>query len=44
MLNNNYYDIILILQRYNIFFINKIFEKKFGNYILFFTQKNLDLM
>lgn len=29
MLNNNYYDIILILQRYNIFFINKIFEKKF---------------
>lgn len=29
MLNNNYYDIILILQRYNIFFINKIFEKNF---------------
>lgn len=29
MLNNNYYDIILILQRYNFFFINKIFEKKF---------------
>lgn len=29
MLNNIYYDIILILQRYNIFFINKIFEKKF---------------